>query len=130
MGLNAPSRVRIPPSPLSTASLQWAAQAPVAQLDRASVYGTEGQGFESLLARQKAPLMRGFSLGGIGRRGKYVPNMSQRRRRIRAVMPVQAPRPPSGHVYRVDRARGDVWYAKYRLPDGRQVQRKLGPALS
>jgi hypothetical protein len=21
-----------------------------------------------------------------------------------------------------------VWYAKYRLPDGRQVQRKIGPA--
>jgi integrase len=37
-------------------------------------------------------------------------------------------RPPSGHVFRVDRARGPVWYMKYRLPDGRQVQRKLGPA--
>jgi hypothetical protein len=35
---------------------------------------------------------------------------------------------PSGHVFRVDRARGPVWYAKYRLPDGRQVQKKLGPA--
>jgi len=35
---------------------------------------------------------------------------------------------PSGHVFRVERARGPVWYAKYRLPDGRQVQRKLGPA--
>ena len=34
--------------------------------------------------------------------------------------------PPTGHVYRVERAR--VWYAKYRLPDGRQVQKKLGPA--
>jgi len=34
----------------------------------------------------------------------------------------------SGHVFRVSRARGDVWYAKYRLPDGRQVQKKLGPA--
>jgi integrase len=31
-------------------------------------------------------------------------------------------------VFRVDRQRGPVWYAKYRLPDGRQVQRKLGPA--
>jgi integrase len=39
-------------------------------------------------------------------------------------------RPPSGHVFRVDRARGPVWYAKYRLPDGRQVQKKLGPAWS
>ena len=24
----------------------------------------------------------------------------------------------SGHVFRVDRARGPVWFAKYRLPDG------------
>src|SRR5947209_18509417 len=34
----------------------------------------------------------------------------------------------SGHVFRVERRRGPVWYAKYRLPDGRQVQRKIGPA--
>jgi integrase len=33
-------------------------------------------------------------------------------------------------VFRVERKRGPVWYAKYRLPDGRQVQRKLGPAWS
>jgi integrase len=37
-------------------------------------------------------------------------------------------REPSGHVFRVERARGPVWYAKYRLPDGRQVQKKIGPA--
>ena len=37
-------------------------------------------------------------------------------------------KPPSGHVFRVERARGPVWYAKYRLPDGRQVQKKIGPA--
>ena len=37
-------------------------------------------------------------------------------------------RPPSGHVFRVDRRRGSVWYAKYRPVGGRQVQRKLGPA--
>jgi integrase len=36
--------------------------------------------------------------------------------------------PPSGHVFRVERNRGPIWYAKYRLPDGRQVQRKIGPA--
>jgi integrase len=36
--------------------------------------------------------------------------------------------PPTGHVFRVERARGPAWYAKYRLPDGRQVQKKLGPA--
>jgi integrase len=28
----------------------------------------------------------------------------------------------------VERACGPVWYAKYRLPDGRQVQTKIGPA--
>ena len=36
--------------------------------------------------------------------------------------------PPTGHVFRVERARGPAWYMKYRLPDGRQVQKKLGPA--
>jgi integrase len=35
---------------------------------------------------------------------------------------------PTGHVFRVERARGPAWYAKYRLPEGRQVQKKLGPA--
>jgi Phage integrase, N-terminal SAM-like domain len=43
---------------------------------------------------------------------------------------VASPQPPSGHVFRVERARGPVWYAKYRLPDGRQVQKKIGPAWS
>src|ERR1700678_3049459 len=44
------------------------------------------------------------------------------------LMARQAAQPPTGHVYRVDRRRGPVWYAKYRLPDGRQVQKMLGPA--
>ena len=35
---------------------------------------------------------------------------------------------PSGHVFRLERKRGPCWYAKYRLTDGRQVQKKLGPA--
>ena len=35
---------------------------------------------------------------------------------------------PSGHVFRVERKRGPVWYAKYRLPDGRQVKKRIGPA--
>ena len=36
---------------------------------------------------------------------------------------------PCGHVHRVERRRGGpLWYVKYRLPDGRQVQRVLGPA--
>src|SRR4051795_6610740 len=37
-------------------------------------------------------------------------------------------RMPSGHVFRVEGKRGAVWYAKYRLPDGRQVQKRLDPA--
>jgi integrase len=37
-------------------------------------------------------------------------------------------RSPSGHVFRRDGASGPVWYAKYRLPTGRQVKRKIGPA--
>jgi hypothetical protein len=36
--------------------------------------------------------------------------------------------PLSGHVFRVERKRGPAWYARYRLPDGRQVQRRIGPA--
>ena len=33
--------------------------------------------------------------------------------------------PPSGHVFRVESARGPVWFAKYRLPDGRRVEKKI-----
>jgi integrase len=36
--------------------------------------------------------------------------------------------PHRGTCFRVDRVRGPVWFAKYRLPDGRQVQEKIGPA--
>jgi integrase len=35
---------------------------------------------------------------------------------------------PTRHVFRREGPRGPVWYAKYRLPDGRQVKRKVGPA--
>jgi integrase len=42
----------------------------------------------------------------------------------------QSVQAPSGHVFRVERKRGPVWYAKYRLPNGRQVQRRIGPAWS
>ncbi|HEV8053895.1 MAG TPA: site-specific integrase [Candidatus Limnocylindrales bacterium] len=34
----------------------------------------------------------------------------------------------SGHVYRFEGKRRPVWRAKYRLPDGRQVKKTLGPA--
>jgi integrase len=39
-------------------------------------------------------------------------------------------RPVSGHLLKVERKRGAQWYAKYRLPDGRQVQRRVGPHWS
>jgi integrase len=43
-------------------------------------------------------------------------------------MPSHAkPLAPSGHVFRRTGQRGDVWYARYRLPDGRQVKRRIGP---
>jgi integrase len=45
-------------------------------------------------------------------------------------MAPRASQPISGHVFRREGERGGVWYAKYRLPDGRQVQRKIGPAWS
>ncbi len=35
---------------------------------------------------------------------------------------------PSGFVFRLERARGPSWWAKYRVPDGTQVKRKIGPA--
>ena len=34
----------------------------------------------------------------------------------------------SGHVFRVERRQGPVWYAKYRLPGGQQVKKRIGPA--
>jgi hypothetical protein len=40
----------------------------------------------------------------------------------------ELPQPPSGHVFRMERKRGAVWYGNYRLPDGRQIQTKIGPA--
>ena len=34
----------------------------------------------------------------------------------------------SGHVFRREGARGPVWYAKYRDPSGRQIQKRIGKA--
>jgi integrase len=34
---------------------------------------------------------------------------------------------PSGYVFRLEQTRGASWWAKYRLPDGTQVKRKIGP---
>jgi len=46
----------------------------------------------------------------------------------RSAYDLPALNPPRGHVFQVGRARGPAWYMKYRLPDGRQVQKKHGPA--
>src|SRR3954452_709169 len=67
MGRKAPSRVRIPPSPLPAPALgrrlHSCIAAPVAQLDRASVYGTEGQRVESSRARFPTGSVAGLSVG-------------------------------------------------------------------
>ena len=55
--------------------------------------------------------------------GGGVPNPSVRRRYT-----MQAVRSPSGNVYRLDGKRRPVWYARYRLPDGREVRKRIGPA--
>jgi integrase len=39
-------------------------------------------------------------------------------------------RPVSGHVFQRKGKRRSVWYAKLRLPDGRQIQRRIGPVWS
>ena len=46
----------------------------------------------------------------------------------RGQLVVIAAQPISGHVFRYEGKRRPVWRAKYRLPDGRQVQRTIGPA--
>lgn len=57
------------------------------------------------------------------------PSSSSRARYRRAEpQPFPLTRPPSGHVFSVQRQHGLVWYAKYRTGTGRQVQKKLGPA--
>jgi integrase len=45
-------------------------------------------------------------------------------------MAQQTRRTISGHVFKREGKRGGVWYAKYRLPDGRQVQTRIGPHWS
>ncbi len=41
-------------------------------------------------------------------------------------MQAQTIRPASGHVFLKKRQSGARWYAKYRTPDGRQIQKALG----
>lgn len=44
--------------------------------------------------------------------------------------PAAPAQPISGHVILRQGKRGGVFYARYRLPDGRQVKRRIGPAWS
>src|SRR3954466_7270760 len=55
----------------------------------------------------------------------FVPSASQLAPTFRAMRTLE---PPTGHVFRRDGARRSTWYAKYRLPNGRQVQKRIGPA--
>jgi integrase len=43
-------------------------------------------------------------------------------------VPPSPPQPVSGHIWCREGKRGAVFYVKYRRSDGRQVQRRLGPA--
>ncbi len=61
-----------------------------------------------------------MSRGSGSRWGEF-----RRARRLGAAM---MGHPVSGHVYRFEGKRRPVWRAKYRLPDGRQVKKTLGPA--
>ncbi len=73
-------------------------QAPVAQLDRASVYGTEGHRFESCRARQKAlPLT--LSSTDVELCPHSVPRAPQPRDSLGGVRRLE---PPTGHVFRRD----------------------------
>ena len=67
------------------------------------------------------------SIGVAGlRAGEYMPPYVPRTTACGAVS--AGVTEPTGHVFRVGRKRGPCWYAKYRLPDGRQVQKRIGPA--
>ena len=46
----------------------------------------------------------------------------------RSALALAAVARPSGFVFRLEKTRGASWWAKYRLPDGTQVKRKIGPA--
>jgi hypothetical protein len=67
------------------------------------------------------PRLSGFFSGRIGRQSGLCPELA-------IWYMVTVIQPPTGHVYRREGARRAVWYMKYRLPDGRQAQRRLGPA--
>ena len=56
---------------------------------------------------EKAPKNRGFPFLGSPRDLEHVPDMSRDRCRVRAM--VGMVRSPTGHVFRVERARGPVW---------------------
>ena len=45
-----------------------------------------------------------------------------------ASKPYGSPREPTGHAFKIGRRHGPAWHVKYRLPGGRQGQKKLGPA--
>ena len=91
-----------------------------------AVYGTEGHRFESCRARFEKPCKPGFS-GPVGSTEielcpHFVPSASQLGPSFRAMRRLE---PPTGHVFRRDGADGPPG-TRDRLPDGRQVQKRIG----
>jgi len=102
--------------------------AAIAQLVEQRTFNPKRAGSSPAGGTRKAQEIWAFVILGDARDSQSVPSMSQDRRMICDM--AGELRPPTGHVFRVERASGPVWYAKYRLPDGRQIQKKLGPAWS
>jgi integrase len=47
---------------------------------------------------------------------------------VGGLVAIPVTRVPAGNVYRVEGQRRAVWYARYRLADGREVRKRIGPA--
>ncbi len=94
--------------------------------------------FDSGRRLSNTALNQRFCLRGPGQVANFVPTLSRdaspakSRSHLDAVSGVgelgSDPDRVSGHLNVRKGKRGDVFYAKYRLSDGRQVQQRLGPA--
>jgi integrase len=101
-------------------SLDWAGSAPVAQLDRASVYGTEGQGFESLRARLGFQVIRRLAGDASGDILDGIATSDSERRTPLATTIKTLPR------YSVHEHSG-YWSVFWRA-GGKRYKRRLGPS--
>jgi hypothetical protein len=83
--------------------------AAVAQLVEQRTFNPKVLGSSPSGGISKGLQIAGFSLDGLGPKRSHVPYMSRDRHPVGV---------PTGHVLRVERVCGPVWYAKYRLPTG------------